>query len=385
MVMREWRQFQLLARDSLRRLLNAAVLARDGDPWQFAIWATVLVQTPPTMYAISVGAKYAALRRAPAAVAERVLLGDRMFFVFYAMVAAALLASATWDALFPDRVDQEIVGALPVRPRTLAASRLAAAMAMALAFATAICLPSAILFSFFSLTRPPFLHIGMLIVGHMAGAVGGAMAVFALLLALRGVAAVALPSSASSVVAALLQLASISGLIETFLYVPSILPRLVDAMLEGGAGAMRLPPVWFGALYDLIAGDGSGVLWAEAGRGAFVFGAALLVVVALYLLPASWLARRALESSSKTTVRTVSALTRLSARLSTRAPRVRAVTMFVVASFTRSRRHVIVLVRQLGIGIAIGSVSLIAATIHRTLDLDVPSRSLLAVPLVLMF
>jgi hypothetical protein len=383
--MREWRQFQLLARDSLRRLLNAAVLARDGDPWQFAIWATVLVQTPPTMYAMSVAAKYATLRHAPAAAAERVLLGDRMFFVFYAMVAAALLAAATWDALFPDRVDQEIVGVLPVRPRTLAASRLAAAMAMALAFAAAVCLPSAIVFSVFSLTHQPFLHVGVMIAGHLAGAIGGAMAVFAVLVALRGIAAVVLPSSASSVVAALLQLAAISGLIETFLYVPSILPRLVDAMRSGGPGAMRLPPVWFAALYDIIAGDGFPVLWTEAARGMLVFGVAIVSVVVLYLVPAAWLARRALESSSTRNVRTVSALTRLSAQLSARAPRVRALTMFGVASFTRSRRHVLVLVTQLGIGISIASLSLVAATMHRTLDLHAPSQSLLAVPLVLMF
>lgn len=45
----EWRQLQLLMRDSLRKLLNAVVLARDTDPIQFAIWTTVLVATPPSL------------------------------------------------------------------------------------------------------------------------------------------------------------------------------------------------------------------------------------------------------------------------------------------------------------------------------------------------
>jgi hypothetical protein len=307
----EWRQFRLLARDSIRRLLNAAVLSRDADPWQFAIWATVLVQTPPTLYAISVSAKYALLRHATAGTVERVLLGDRTFFVFYAMTAAALLAALTWEALFPDRMDQEIIGALPVHPRTLAAARVSAAIGMALVFSAAITLPSTILFAFVAVTHPPYWHIALAIAGHLLGTIGGAVWVFLVLLLVRGAAAMLLTASASSALAAILQLVSISGLIEAFLYVPSILPRMVDATLSGAASALWLPPIWFTAIYGVVAGSARDVMRAEAAHGALAIGAMLPTIGAVYLLPARWMARRALESSSKQSTRFLSSVTRM--------------------------------------------------------------------------
>jgi len=66
----------------------------------------------------------------------------------------ALLASMTWDALFPDRTDQEILGVLPVRPRTLAAARLRAAVTLGAIFAAAINLPTALLYSAVSAVHP---------------------------------------------------------------------------------------------------------------------------------------------------------------------------------------------------------------------------------------
>lgn len=381
----EWRQFRLLAHDSMRRLLNSAVLSRDADPWQFAIWATVLVQTPPTLYAISVSAKYALLRHATGGSVEHVLLGDRTFFVFYAMTAAALLAALTWEALFPDRMDQEIVGALPVHPRTLAAARLSAAIGMAAVFSAAITLPSTILFAFVAVTHPPYWHIALVVAGHLLGTMGGALCVFLALLLVRGAAAMLLTASAASALAAILQLVSISGLIDAFLYVPSILPRMVDATLSGTASAPWLPPIWFTAMYSVVAGDARDVMRTEAAHGALAIATMLPTVAAVYLLPARWMARRALESSSKQSAKVLSVLTRVTCGAVVWRPPLRPLVTFVIASFTRSRRHVLVVITQLGIGLAIAAVSVIAATVRRTLELHEPAAYLLAVPLVLMF
>ena len=70
----EWRQFTLLWRDALRKLLSAAVLGRDIDPVQFAIWATAIVMTPPTLYSFGQMFKYAAMRLASPDVIERVVV-----------------------------------------------------------------------------------------------------------------------------------------------------------------------------------------------------------------------------------------------------------------------------------------------------------------------
>src|SRR5712691_9447041 len=81
---RDTRQFRLLSNDAVRRLLNTALSSRDTDPVQFALWMVALVGTPPTFYAFNQTLAYASLRRAPAAVVERVAMGDRLFFVIYA-------------------------------------------------------------------------------------------------------------------------------------------------------------------------------------------------------------------------------------------------------------------------------------------------------------
>ena len=83
-----------------------------------------LVATPPAFFAARQVLTYTALGNAPIEVVEQVALGHRLFFVVYGMLAAALLAALTWEALFPDGRDQEIVGVLPVRPHTFAAARL---------------------------------------------------------------------------------------------------------------------------------------------------------------------------------------------------------------------------------------------------------------------
>src|SRR6185503_4404388 len=118
---REIDQFTLLSRDSVRNLLNAASMSRDADPAQFALWGTALISLPPAMYAFRELLNYAAMRFAPFAVVDRAIQSDRTFFIVYGMLAAALLAAMLWEALLPDRTDQEIVGSLPVRPRTLTA------------------------------------------------------------------------------------------------------------------------------------------------------------------------------------------------------------------------------------------------------------------------
>jgi hypothetical protein len=122
----EWRQFRLASRDSIRRLLDRVVVSQESDPVQFALWAAVLAVTPPLLVGVRKLTQYAFLEAVGAAdptLTARILTAERVFFVLYGMLASALLAALIWEAPYPDRADQEIVGVLPVRPRTLAAAR----------------------------------------------------------------------------------------------------------------------------------------------------------------------------------------------------------------------------------------------------------------------
>ena len=88
---------------------------------QVAIWGTALALTAPFLVAVRKIIDYPFLLRAPAEYVERVVMADRLFFVLYGMLATALVVALLWDALSPTRHDHEIVGVLPVHPRTLAA------------------------------------------------------------------------------------------------------------------------------------------------------------------------------------------------------------------------------------------------------------------------
>ena len=74
----EFDQFALLSRDSVRSLLNTALISRDGDPSQFALWSVVLVATPPAMYAFRQLVNYSALGFQKASIIEHAIQVDRM-------------------------------------------------------------------------------------------------------------------------------------------------------------------------------------------------------------------------------------------------------------------------------------------------------------------
>lgn len=381
----EWRQFALLSRDSLRQLLNAAVLARDVDPVQFAIWTTALAATPPALYGFGQMFKYAALRRAPAAVIEQVVLGDRMFFVVYSMLAAALLAALTWEALFPDRTDQEILGTLPVKPRTATAARVSAALLMAAVFAAAVNVPSGLFFAFTAATHPLLGFLPIVFVMHIISTVGAAMLVFLVLLLTRVLVAVIVGARVADRLASLLQFASVVALVEVFFYLPTVLPFLVQRMLIGGPAAVWLPPAWMTALYSVGVGTARSMLPVEARLALLALLVAAAAVYPAYLLPARLMARRALESRTDTRSSRSALHPSFLVRAFVRTPVTRAIAAFAVISLGRSRRHVLIVVSYGALGVAIGSISILAARIRGGLSLAEPSATLLALPLVLLF
>jgi hypothetical protein len=380
----EWRQFQLLSRDSVRKLLNAVVLGRDIDPTQFAIWMTAIVMTPPSLYSLGGMFKYAAMRRAPVEVIERVVMADRMFFMVYSMVAVALLAAMTWEALFPDRTDQEIIGSLPVRPRTLTAARLTASLAMAAGFALAINGPTALFFAFTAATNPALGFLPTVFVAHLLSTMAASLLVFLALLMVRGVVGFSLGAETADRLATVLQLAAIIAFFELFFYLPTVLPLLVRRMLEGPGATLWLPPAWFVAFYSWMVGSPRVVFAEQAMRGFMLLAGASALVVPIYLLPARIMARRALESQSRPRRGPLARLLRMTGRLAPDSIR-RAVAEFAITSLARNRRHLLIVVSYAGVGIAIAAISLVAARLRVGLIAPAPTASLLAVPLVMMF
>jgi len=384
---REWRQFKLLARDSWRRLLQSLVCARDADPLQFLLWGAALGMMPTLVTAVSRMLRYSAIAASapPPEIIAGLVMRDRLFFVIYSMLAAALLAALIWDALFPDRTDQEIVGVLPVRPRTLAAARLAAAAGMALAFATTLSVPAGLLYGFAQLSVPWSGPLVRLVAAHIAATIAAFMFVFLALMAFRGLVAICAGERVAARIAVALQLWTVVSFVEVFLFLPGVLAALGRQMQAGMNGPTAIPLVWFASLYVWLA-DGETAWLQPAVTGIIATSVSALTVTLLSLLPAAWIGRRVLETSTRQRAGGLMGIARGIARLSLQTPRVRGMFVFAVASLMRSRRHALVLATYIGLATALSVVQLISATYSRRgLVLDAPSTVLLTVPMVFVF
>lgn len=383
---REWRQFKLLVRDSWRRLLQSLAFARDADPLQFLLLGLAVGMTPPLLTAVNRVIRYgmATSTSDPAAILTLVMR-DRLFFVIYGMLASALLAALVWDALFPDRVDQEIVGVLPVRPRTLAAARLTASAGMALAFAAALSVPAGLFYSFAQLSLPGSASLVRLFAGHVVSTMAASMFVFLALMILRGLIAISAGERTAARVAVALQLLTVVSFVEVFMFLPGVLASLGRQIQNGFGGPTAIPLVWFAALYTWLA-EGESRWFVLAGIALAATVASAAVVTILSLAPAAWIGRRVLETSARQRAGGLMVVVRAVARVSILAAPVRGMFLFAVASLMRSRRHALVLATYAGLAIAISVVQLISASYStRGLLIDAPSARLLTVPMVFMF
>jgi hypothetical protein len=381
---REWRQFRLLTRDSWRRLLDSLVFARDTDPMQFVLFAVALATTLPLMRAVQKVIHYGFLANAPVDAVLPQVLADRLFLLTYGMLTSALLAALMWDALFPDRTDQEIVGVLPVRPRTLAAARLTAAVGTALAFAAAINVPSGLIFALAQSSLPQLGSLPRLLAGHLVSTMLASTFVFLGLMSLRGILAVCAGERAASRLALLLQLVTVVSFVEVFMFLPGILPALVRELRNGVGGYTFLPPVWFGALYSWMA-EGQGLRLPLARVALWATALVVAVVTAVSLVPAAWMGRRVLETSARERAGGLLVIARTVAAITIRSAPIRGMFLFAVASLTRSRRHALVLATYLGLAIAISIVGLISSSYFDRLIVDRPVRYVLALPMVFTF
>lgn len=383
---REWRQLRLLSRDSVHRLLDRVVVSHESDPVQFALWAAVLAMTPPLVVGVRKLTQYAFLHAVGAVdpmLTARILTAERLFFVLYGMLVSALFAALIWETLYPDRTDQEIVGVLPVRPRTLAAARLGAAVAVGVLASAAISIPSGLVYSVASLAHP----VGSLprvLAGHLLATMGGCAFVFLSLVALRGVVAICAGERTANRLALLLQFTTIVGLIEIFLFLPYVVLTLVGAMQAAGSSSWFLPPLWFTGLYIWMA-DGNAAFADHARLAVSVTAAAAVAVGLVSLGPAAWMGRRALHVQTRDRASLAMFVARGVARICTWQPVVRSLFLFGVASLTRSRRHVLILARYVGMAIAAGILSAVGAVLRRTFQFADPQPYLMAVPLVFIF
>lgn len=387
--MSEWRQFQILVRASLSRLMHTAAASRGIDATQFAIWSFALVATPPFVFGVRMMNKYFFLWRQPD-ILERVAVADRLFFIVYVMLASALLAAVLWDALFPDRQDQEVIGVLPVRPRTLAAARVTTALGVAAVFSAGLALLSGFVYmtnvAAGSRSESILGFAPVVFIAHVVAVTLAGVFTFALLLAVRGIAVACVGADIAQRAAGVLQLVTVLLVLEALIFLPGVLDNLVEKLAFHRSATLPLPPLWFMALYAAVAGPPIARVPGLAELAIAALGAAVVLAFVAYIVPSGWNARRTLEAQLRNSAGRSIAIAELIASPALRGAVPRAVFGFTLASLARSRRHTLTIATYLAAGVAVAAIRFTAAYVRdRGIPVDAPADHLLALPLVMTF
>lgn len=379
------RQFLRLVRMSLRRMQDAALASRDVDADQFVLWGAALLMTPLFFTTLTWTSRYPWLRRRSLELLHDAVLADRLFFVIWPMLIMWLVGALLWDALFPDKTDQQVLGVLPVSARAVAGARLTAALLVGGGMVVGIVAPPAVAYGLFGGVHPSVGPVAGIIVGQAIASLMAGLFAFITLLTIRGLLVTVVGAVAAAKAAVVLQLVAVLALFETFMFLPGLLPAAMRA-LQDPVVAVWAPPAWFMGVYAVFAGPRATQLTPLAPVALAALVLSLAGAVAVYLGPASWNARRVMETPEpRRRWHPLATLAKATSRLLwTR--EARAVFTFTIASLVRSRRHLMTIGTYLGIGLAVAGTRILSAKVRgRALPLDEPFDYLLAIPLVLTF
>ncbi len=252
----ERRQFLVLYRDFLRRIIDLDVLSAQGEIEKLLVQFAAMLAAFNFTFMVVVGPKYLGAR--PGA-HHASFLGELDFLGATTMAIAGLFAVLAWNTVLPDRRDALILGLLPVRTRTVFAAK-AAAVASVLAGAV-------VALNIFSGFTYPFLALpegaGVLAALRSFAAYWLSMAAAGLfvccgLFTLEGLAAQLLPYRHFLRVSSFLQLAAFFTILAAWLLQPPGAPAWLPSswffgLQQALGGAMPFHPLAARALWSLLA------------------------------------------------------------------------------------------------------------------------------------
>lgn len=330
----ERRQFRVLYRDFLRRIVDLDVLSAHGDIEKLLVQLAAMLAAFNFTFMLVVGPKYLT---GPPGAHRMALRGELDFLVSTTMVGAGMFAVLAWNAVLPDRRDARILGVLPVRTRTVLAAKVAAIASVlgGAVFALNV-------FSGFSL---PWIALpenaGAAAAIRAFGAYWLAMAAAALfvccgLFALEGLAAWLLPYRYFLRVSSFLQLATFFAILAAWMLEPPGLPVWMPSswffgLQQQWSGATAVHPLAPRALCSLAIACGAAACFFALGYGR----AGRRVIEQPDILPAP--RRRGPRFANALLPR----------------PLDRAIVLFTARTIARSRQHRLYLAAYAGVGLGI--------------------------------
>jgi len=388
---RERRQFRALVRLFAYRFFDTDIISVRGDLSALLSQFAALLAALSLVLVMVTGPKYAGLyQHLTAQQLYAAAWADQEFLIATTMAIVGVFTLLLWDALFPDRRDCMILGAMPVRVPTVFAAKLAAlGAALGLAVLAVNC--------FTGLVCP------FLIVRGASGAVDAvrdfgafwlvillaAVFVFLLLLGVQGVALHLLPHGRYMRWSSVIQTAAFFAVLTLYFLTPPLANPHALAAPENRWWYALVPSYWFFGLFQILTGSTNAALAALARRALAGVTLVTVVAAAAYALAYARQMRRTVEQSEIAPARRVrSPWAPLASVFARRAPE-RAILAFIGRTLARSRQHRLILAIYTGMGLAyVFSQAAYVMYRSRATDygaLEGRAQTALGIPLILLF
>jgi len=387
---RERRQFRALVRLFGYRFFDTDILSVRGDLTALLSQFAALLAALSLVLALATAPKHAGLYQHLTAKQLRYAAwGDQEFLISTSMAIIAVFTLLLWDALFPDRRDCMILGAMPVRVPVVFGAKLASVGA-------AVGLAIVAVNSFTGLLCP------FLIVPGSSGAIAAArnfgafwlvillasLFVFLLLLGVQGVTLQLLPHGLYMRWSSLIQTAAFFAVLTLYFLTPPLATPHALAAPENRLWYALVPSYWFFGLFQVLTGSASAALAALARRALAGAATVTLVAAGTYILAYARQLRRTVEQSgiapSRRGIAPWGAIATIIAR---RRPE-RAILVFIGRTLARSRQHRLLLSIYGGMGMAY-VFSQMAYVLYRSKATDFGAlgrvQTELGIPLILLF
>jgi hypothetical protein len=349
--------FRALTRTFLRRFFDNEITGGTSDLIVSFFWLIGLVAAPLALMPVNSILRYRliVLSRGPEAL--RILSRpDKTEAIIVGMMAASLVAALVWDSLMLERRDGLILGALPVRGRTVLLAKVAAVGIYIFGFSAAIHAISSIIFGIVLTDGTTSLRLALLSpLAHFVATVASAAFVLLSATAVQGLALILAGPSGFRRISAILQLVLVAALVIGITQVGEIVRGVARFNQLGAHPApdrwlLLTPPVWFLGLDEWILGNAEPVYRSLALTAVLAFVTVTVVTIGAYVGVYRRVMERAVEMPEDSRgAWYVSAVFEWITRRISRNPARRASAQFFFASIGRVQRLRFVVAAAMGV------------------------------------
>jgi hypothetical protein len=360
-----------VAADSLRTVLSG-----------IAAGALALGMFLPRMFV----PRYRALTELPVPDPYRVaFVADEIFMISVVMLLSGLAIVTIAHALFPDEIDFILISPLPVTREYIFAANLAAVGFVLGVFTVASVALMGISFPIVSDGRWAAHSIPVHVPRHLAASAAASVFVYATVLALQGVIAIAAPRRMIRVFSLVAQSVLAFGLIASLPIISSI-PWLGAAIEANPEAVLLAPPAWFAGAERWILGSDRPLDAQLAQRAAAGLGVAFVIALASYSIAYRRFDRALSRAASPARQRARNRRWRVTSLLGEPS----GILVFAGVTIARSRMHQLVVFGVMACGVALVLNGMMAALAGRWFDAGTVSpfllqRAAMSMPLILTF